>query len=668
VPDKLAKPLFDSYRSRYLLLGILLTLALAVVAGLGYLKVQQASDAHFDRITQRNRVSTMLTNLDNGRNQLLELLQNVVIEPKKVYIEKIPNILERLDTGIADLQNEKSINSSERNLIVNELKRDLDELEERSTRLIEIRLDELMWFPATEELQFELLPRFTNSITLLQDMALSFAEQRSFDEQEVYKILQETRLVWVRMTAELRLLVANRFGVFSVDTEKGMAGRYENLSQYSYRLQSSLNALKRYAAQDRMGIYGAESVEELQKHYDEWMLALQSLAGKLTEEGWRKDLNYLRYSINPVIDRFQQRLISLRVELGIQSASDITDLATTARSLTITIAAITIAVVLLMWISFFSFNRLVLRPIKDTAHALRQQASGKFAKLKPVTSLRETRELAEAFHLMRSQVQERQQRLDYMAHHDDLTQLPNRSLFYQHLDNAINTAKKNDQLAALFFLDLDRFKKINDTLGHGVGDELLRKVARRLESALPECTLARFGGDEFAIIAEGINDKSHVVFMGEKILQIFNSPFKIKANTLRVSTSIGIAICPLDADTVSDLLKAADTAMYVAKSQGRNRYWFFTENMSRRVEEKLALENELHMALLEKQFLVYYQPVITIDSQRLIGFECLLRWNHPVQGILSPAHFIEMLDETGLIKPVTLWLLQGSRRNVPTVC
>ena len=658
MPDKLAKPLFDSYRSRYLLLGILLTLALAVVAGLGYLKVQQASDAHFDRITQRNRVSTMLTNLDNGRNQLLELLQNVVIEPKKVYIEKIPNILERLDTGIADLQNEKSINSSERNLIVNELKRDLDELEERSTRLIEIRLDELMWFPATEELQFELLPRFTNSITLLQDMALSFAEQRSFDEQEVYKILQETRLVWVRMTAELRLLVANRFGVFSVDTEKGMAGRYENLSQYSYRLQSSLNALKRYAAQDRMGIYGAESVEELQKHYDEWMLALQSLAGKLTEEGWRKDLNYLRYSINPVIDRFQQRLISLRVELGIQSASDITDLATTARSLTITIAAITIAVVLLMWISFFSFNRLVLRPIKDTAHALRQQASGKFAKLKPVTSLRETRELAEAFHLMRSQVQERQQRLDYMAHHDDLTQLPNRSLFYQHLDNAINTAKKNDQLAALFFLDLDRFKKINDTLGHGVGDELLRKVARRLESALPECTLARFGGDEFAIIAEGINDKSHVVFMGEKILQIFNSPFKIKANTLRVSTSIGIAICPLDADTVSDLLKAADTAMYVAKSQGRNRYWFFTENMSRRVEEKLALENELHMALLEKQFLVYYQPVITIDSQRLIGFECLLRWNHPVQGILSPAHFIEMLDETGLIKPVTLWLLQ----------
>ena len=226
MPDKFVNTLFDSYRSRYLLLGILLTLALGVVAGLGYLKVQQASDSHFDRITQRNRVSTMLTNLDDGRNELLELLQNVVIEPKKIYVEKIPNVLERLNSGITDLQNEKSINSSERNLIVNELKRDLNELQERSTRLIEIRLDELLWFPATEELQFELLPRFTNSITLLQDMALSYADQRSTEEQEVYKTIQETRLIWVRMTAELRLLVANRFGVFSVDTEKGMAGRY----------------------------------------------------------------------------------------------------------------------------------------------------------------------------------------------------------------------------------------------------------------------------------------------------------------------------------------------------------------------------------------------------------------------------------------------------------
>ena len=655
--NKLA-PFLSSYRIRYLLLGIILSLALASVAWIGYMQVDIASESSFERITQRNRVSTLLTNMGEGRNSLLDLLQNIVIEPEKIKIERIPRILEKLYSGIRDLQNETSVQESEKYLIVNELKRDLDELRTRSDKLVSTRLDEMLWFPATDELQNKLLPEFLNSLTILQEIAQSFSDVNTPDEQEVYNKVQETRMIWVRMTAELRLLVANRFGVFSVDTEKGMEGRYENLTHYSLRLQNNIYELGAFAKQDRLGLFGEDSVIDLQSSYEKWLHALNTLSIKLLEDDWRKDISILKFSIYPVLERFQQRIDSLQVELNIQSATDITELSAISRRLTLTIVFITVAVIFLLWLSYFSFIRLVLRPIKETARALRQEASGNFVSLESITSLRETRELAEAFHSMRSQVQEREKRLDYIAHHDDLTHLPNRSLFYQHLAKVITASNENEEFAALFFLDLDRFKKINDTLGHGVGDELLRKVANRLESTLPDCMLARFGGDEFAIIAEGINDKSHVVFLGEKILQVFNSPFRIKNNTLRVSTSIGIAMSPVDANNVSDLLKAADTAMYEAKSQGRNRYWFFTENMTRLVRDKLALENELHLAVLEKQFEVYYQPVVSIDNQHLIGFECLLRWNHPTRGTLAPADFIEMLDETGLIKNVTLWLLQ----------
>ncbi len=647
----------NSYRNRYLLLGIVLTLALGMVAWVGYMQVEKASDSNFQRITQRNRVSTILTNIGEGRNTLLALLQNIVIEPDQEKIDRIPQVLKKLSSGISDLQNETSVHTTEKYLIVNELKRDLDELRVRSDKLVETRLDEMLWFPATDELQNKLLPEFLNSLTLLQELVQMLSDGESIDDHDAYNKVQEVRMIWVRMTAELRLLVANRFGVFSIDTQKGMEGRYENLTQYSLRLQSSLHEIGTFAEQDRLGAFGQEWVAKLQTYYEKWLFALNSLSIKLLEDDWRKDITILKYSIYPVLERFQQRIDSLQVELDIQSATDITDLASTASRLTVTIVAITIAVVFLMWLSYFSFIRLVLKPIKQTAHALRQEASGDFVSLESITSLQETRELADAFHNMRSQVQEREQRLDYIAHHDDLTHLPNRSLFYNHLGKAISYSKDNEQIVALFFLDLDRFKKINDTLGHGVGDELLRKVAYRLERTLPDCMLARFGGDEFAIIAEAVSDKSHVVFLGEKILQVFNSPFNINNNTLRVSTSIGIAMSPVDAENVSDLLKAADTAMYEAKSQGRNRYWFFTENMTRLVREKLALENELHNAVLEKQFEVYYQPVVSIENQHLVGFECLLRWNHPVRGVLAPAHFIEMLDETGLIKNVTLWLL-----------
>jgi len=253
----------NSYRNRYLLIGIVLSLALGLVAWVGYIQVEKASDSNFQRITQRNRVSTILTKIGEGRNTLLALLQNIVIEPDREKIERIPLVLDKLFSGISDLQNETSVHTSEKYLIVNELKRDLDELRARSDKLVETRLDEMLWFPATDELQNKLLPEFLNSLTLLQELAQTLSDGESIEDHDAYNIVQEVRMIWVRMTAELRLLVANRFGVFSIDTQKGMEGRYENLTQYSLRLQSSLYELGTFAEQGRLGAFGQEWVVNL---------------------------------------------------------------------------------------------------------------------------------------------------------------------------------------------------------------------------------------------------------------------------------------------------------------------------------------------------------------------------------------------------------------------
>jgi diguanylate cyclase (GGDEF)-like protein len=349
----------------------------------------------------------------------------------------------------------------------------------------------------------------------------------------------------------------------------------------------------------------------------------------------------------------------LQLNLDIQSAEDITRLTDTARWLAFILLAITGAIILLTFAGYMSFNRFLLKPISETTHALMKEASGESVNLSEVTMLRETRDLADAFHQMQRQVRFRQDRLDHLAHHDLLTQLPNRVLFNRRLEQAIQDANVSGENVALMFLDLDRFKQINDTLGHGVGDLLLREVSMRLTDVISQesATIARFGGDEFTIIIEHVDEPWEVEVIADNILSAFNAVFLLGEHELHVSTSIGIALAPLDVPHASDLLRAADTAMYEAKQHGRNQYRFHSEEMSLHAESQMVIEKELRHAVERNEFEVFYQPIVCVQSKRLVGFESLLRWNHPERGLLAPNSFLNVLEESGLITAVTDWLL-----------
>ncbi len=251
-----------------------------------------------------------------------------------------------------------------------------------------------------------------------------------------------------------------------------------------------------------------------------------------------------------------------------------------------------------------------------------------------------------------------EERLMHLANFDTLTGLPNRMLFHDRLEHALAKASRNSRLVALLFLDLDRFKTINDSLGHSAGDELLKSVASRLLSnAREEDTVARLGGDEFTIILEGIGGGEDASTVARKVLDVMGQPFDLDGHEVFVTTSVGIAIYPLDGDNSDDLLKNADTAMYRAKEQGRNSYRFYTADMNAKAVEHLIMESSMRHALDRNEFELHYQPQVDLHSRELTGFEALLRWRHPELGLLYPNQFMPLAEDTGLIVSIGEWAL-----------
>ncbi|MEO5340161.1 MAG: EAL domain-containing protein [Magnetococcus sp. MYC-9] len=258
-----------------------------------------------------------------------------------------------------------------------------------------------------------------------------------------------------------------------------------------------------------------------------------------------------------------------------------------------------------------------------------------------------------------SQRKQTEDHIRHQANHDNLTGLPNRTLFLDRLKQEVVRAQRQNHRVALMFIDLDRFKWVNDTLGHGAGDELLREVSDRLQKCLRKSdTVARMGGDEFTAILPDMARGPFAERVASEVLAQLVAPFTLCGQVVQISGSIGIAIFPDDAANLDELLRNADIAMYRAKSGGRNGYCFFTSDMHAEAQERMELEHDLLHVLERRELILHYQPIVNLETRRVVGAECLLRWIHPRRGNISPGIFVPMAEELGLIGKITEWTIR----------
>ena len=324
-----------------------------------------------------------------------------------------------------------------------------------------------------------------------------------------------------------------------------------------------------------------------------------------------------------------------------------------ARKLQFALGLMTMIGLLLVGIATWKAARRITQPLERLDEAAGRLASGEHVQVR-VRGSDELARLATSFNQMVGKIAEREQRITQLAFNDVLTGLPNRTMFQQQLDHAFRVGGA----FALHCLDLDQFKVINDTLGHPAGDALLVEAGRRVQEAARGHFVARLGGDEFVVLQSVGDDRNAIDRLGRSILETMAQPFSIEGNEFVPSTSIGIAIAPQDGEDGGTLLRNADLALYRAKDAGRGTYAFFEESLNERAQQRRQLESDLRLAIERSEFELFYQPLFDLEQNRICSFEALLRWRHPERGLVSPAEFVAIAEDTGLIVPIGAWVVR----------
>mgnify|MGYP002639602111 FL=1 len=657
-----ALPGLDSYRGRYLYLTAFVLILISLFTYINWSAIYSSNQASHQNIVNRNVTTSNLNSIVSQFQSIQVQLYKYSLQPepsREVHLVASVTRLMQL-TSMMNISIFDEIDVFKMNNFIIQIPTKLHGL---TINLIALRNNSEEWIPVTKIMQQQLLPLNQKVVTTLDSMLMDdqISNPLNVQSSEIRNNIHHIKVTWISIISEFRIIITNRMGVFNASS-KGLNERLEKMDLLIQELNQDLDILKINLNAGDFNFIALDLLPLLGNDIQIWLDLHKQVINQLLQTYWRKDLLALE-QIDLLLNEFNETSVILRNEIVRQSNNDIQQLNEIQGLHAFFFILLCILGLILAILSYVFFDRNILLPIANTTHALLQQSTGVSQELSIKSKASESRELIEAFNQMSSKIKQRELRLDYIAHHDTLTMLPNRLMFNERLQHALNLTKRSEKLVILMLLDLDRFKLVNDTLGHLFGDKLLKETAVRLKKCMrSHDTIARLGGDEFAVILENISSAQEVDKLAYKIKHIFNKPFNIDGQQIHASTSIGISVAPDNTTDPTTLIRFADIAMYQSKNQGRNQYTWFTNDLEIADESIINFENQLREAITQNQFELHYQPIINHADKNYIGCEALLRWRHPERGLIHPENFLSSLDNSTILFDLTCWVIRESAK------
>jgi diguanylate cyclase (GGDEF)-like protein len=655
------KYLTSSLHTRYLLFAISISTVMLVAAFWAYGNLATIRTETAKNLEIRNQLVEKARQI---RLQLFIGYQSIdvyLLEPElDLYKTRATESIAQSIQSTRQLATHPWVVTNHRAGLLDELWKHLTELQNETEKLFEIRNDVEKQYPSLAVGGNVMQPnrnRFNNAIAVaMNEVHLEKKNETDFD---VYETIEETRHLWTQVLSNFRLYLANRVGSFNEDAlpiqEKGIETMYGEL-------RAKLQTLAEMDQAGRLGFESSAAVEEMIDAGDKWFTGFLEVKKIHNSGEWRIDSKIMRETIAPLVGQISSQLELLENTFSDFASQDVRLVSDAASRQSLVLWLIAGFGLIFIIVVVISMEALLFRPIATVVRALKAEAFGKEVKELPDVHSRETQDLVDAFTEMRKQVHSRQNELEHQATHDALTTLPNRVLLYDRIEHDIALGQRMNQQLSLLIIDLDRFKEVNDTLGHHVGDKLLVEVGARFKQVLRDIdTVARLGGDEFAVLLPG-NDPETAQYVAQKLTDALDQVFDINSLPLYIDASIGIAMFPDHGNDAQTLMKHADVAMYVAKQSSLD-YAFYNPQEDQHSIRHLAMVSDIRDAIEQDLLSLHYQPKLNIKSGNIGGVEALLRWHSSGFGNVPPLQIIEIAERTGLIIPLTNWVIDHALRQ-----